>query len=115
MRPEDKILNVLKLLEVARQLSASNKRCYLDPNTNELKTLTQAELKSILEKLENDNVIEVLKTPYDVWPDLGKENEPEVYTIKILDGFNDYYDKLYEASRFSIRHLTTITITECLL
>lgn len=106
MTPEDKILNVLKLLEVARQLSASNKRCYLDPNANELKTLTQVELKSILEKLESDNIIEILKTPYDVWPDLGKENEPEVYTIKLLNGFNEYYDKLYEASRFGIKHLT---------
>jgi hypothetical protein len=106
MKPEDKILHVLKLLDASRSLSASDKYCYLDPHANELKSLTQIELKSILEKLESEKTLEVLKTPYDVWPDLGKENEPEVYTIKVLDGFDSYYDKIYTSARFGIKNLT---------
>lgn len=107
MNPEEKILYVLAKIDEAYKISPSNGSVLLDPEVI-LKDnrITQVELDSILGKLESESVLSVVQHPNDIWADVGREDEPRAYKLKISDKFNSYYQNYYSERRFGTYSLT---------
>lgn len=107
MKPTDKILYVLELVETAIQLAPKNEHCFVDHKAIDKKKLTEIELHSILKKLEKDDkILEIIDGPFESGVVLWDDNTPRTFKLKILGKFDDFYNKQYELSKFGIKNLS---------
>lgn len=107
MKPTDKILYVLELVETAIQLAPKNEHCFVDHKAIDKKKLTEIELHSILKKLEKDDkVLEIIDGPFESGVVLWDDNTPRTFKLKVLGKFDDFYNQQYELSKFGIKNLS---------
>lgn len=100
---DNKILYVLRLIESAQGLAPKDEPCRVDHKAIDKKQLSELELESILKKLESEDILTIEYNPFSM---LEKwDSSPPAFEIKVLESFADYYDKLYEKTRFGIRYL----------
>ena len=67
MTSDEKILYVLSVIEMAVKIAAKDGVSRLDCGSVDSNKVSEVELRSILEKLSSESIVEVVSTPYDLW------------------------------------------------
>lgn len=97
----------MNLINAAREITPKDVHTFVDHRTIDKKILSELELHSILKKIEKDeNIIKIIDGPFEDGVGLWNEDTPRVFKLMVLDGFVEYYDKVYEESRFGIKSLS---------
>jgi hypothetical protein len=104
---EEKLDLVIKALYEAKMITADNEDIKVyQRDSNGLTKLISAEIKTILHKLETDNkIIEVVSVP-----ERGIRNARNYFTIKLLEGFDGWYDTWLLDKKSSLEYIDYINL-----
>ncbi|QQR80080.1 MAG: hypothetical protein IPJ69_12195 [Deltaproteobacteria bacterium] len=100
MNAQQKIYSVILALEEASQLRSADKPLYLHYDDTFLKGISDHELVQILEKLSDEKLITILRTP--AWVNeampytYGLAEIEESFEVCLLPNFQGYADKLHK-------------------